>query len=166
MNVIFHIATGVTIFSVVSKREIMENQISLPLYFFSFVLGVISHGILDYIPHCYPLNSKVDVILGLFLMLFLIYAVKMHSKLLILVVLFGCIFPDIIDLSPGILNSIFNINLPIFDNIFPWHFHEYSGSIYIDECSVSNINHLLTLIFCTIIIYLNRMNILKNFKTK
>ena len=161
MNVIFHITAGVTIFSLVSKKETKEDKINLLVYVFSFVLGVISHGILDYIPHCYPLNSKVDVILGLFIILILLYVVKEHVKLLIAIILLGCISPDIIDLSPKILNSIFDINLPIFDNIFPWHFYDYSGSIYNDDCKVSSLNHLLTLVFCTIIIFFNRTNLQK-----
>ena len=161
MNVLFHVAVGVTIFSGVSKKGTNKGQTSISVYVSSFVIGILSHGILDYIPHCYPLNSKVDVILSLLSILFFIYIVNKQSKLLMMITLFGCVFPDIIDLSLGILNSILNINLPDFDNIFPWHFHDYSGSIYNNECIVSNVNHLLTLVFCIIIVFLNKNNFKK-----
>ena len=94
-----------------------------------------------------------------------IYFVKKEYKILITAILLGCVFPDIIDLSPGIINSQLNLNLPTFDNVFPWHIHEYSGSIYSEKCRVSNINHILTIVFSGIIMLLNRKSVLKILKT-
>ena len=156
MNVLFHMAVGATIIVGITKINEEGQFENKKISVFGFVLGVLSHGILDYIPHCYPINSKVDVISSLIVFLLLIYYVKKKFKILVITTLLGSIFPDLIDLSPGIMNSLFNINLPLFDNIFPWHFQNYSGSIYINNCNISNINHVLTILFCFIIFVLNK----------
>ena len=156
MNVLFHMAVGATIIVGITKINEESQFENKKISLFGFVLGVLSHGILDYIPHCYPINSKVDVISSLIIFLLLVYYVKNKFKILVIAILLGSIFPDLIDLSPGIMNSLFNINLPIFDTIFPWHFQNYSGSIYINNCNISNINHVLTILFCFIIFVLNK----------
>lgn len=139
-----------------------ENKIGKIVY--GFIIGVISHGVLDYVPHCYPISSKLDLLIGLIIILICLFKVKKDYKFLVSAVLFGCVFPDVIDLTPAILNSQLGINLPIFENIFPWHIHEYSGSIYTEECSVSKINHILTLLFSGIIIILNKRSVMKIIK--
>ncbi|WP_196887381.1 hypothetical protein [Aureivirga sp. CE67] len=162
MNVLFHLSVGVGIIAAMSHQNLEKNRV---LKIGSgFLLGVLSHGVLDYTPHCYPINSKIDVILGLFIILLCIKSVKKEFRILVSAVLFGCIFPDIIDLSPGIINKLLGWNLPTFENIFPWHIHKYSGSIYSDDCNVSNINHILTLVFSAILIILNRKSALNLIK--
>jgi hypothetical protein len=156
MNVLFHMAVGATIIVGITKINEESQFENKKISVVGFVLGALSHGILDYIPHCYPINSKVDVISSLIIFLLLIYYVKNKFKILVITTLLGSIFPDLIDLSPGIMNSLFNINLLIFDTIFPWHFQNYSGSIYINNCNISNINHVLTILFCLIIFVLNK----------
>lgn len=159
MNILFHIATGAAII-------ILHSHIKHPnktrFYGSGFILGVISHGILDYTPHCYPIPSKIDAILGLLIMISTLFFVKKKFKILVSAIFFGCVFPDLIDLSPGILNTLFHINLPIFDKVFPWHYHQYSGSIYSTDCTVSMANHGLVLMFCSIIIFLKLGFIKKN----
>ncbi|UZO79957.1 hypothetical protein NBT05_13485 [Aquimarina sp. ERC-38] len=143
MNIIFHISIGAGIIASVSHLEI--NSFKIGKVSSGFVLGLISHGILDYTPHCYPINSKLDFFISLFLIATIIYFVQKKYRVLISAILLGCVFPDIVDLAPGIVNTQLKSNLPTFKNIFPWHHHEYSGSIYSGNCSVSNINHILTI---------------------
>jgi hypothetical protein len=162
MNIIFHISVGAGIIASISHLEM--NQYKIGKVISGFTLGLISHGILDYTPHCYPINSKLDFFIGLSLILTIIYFIQKKYKILVSAILFGCVFPDIIDLLPGILNSQLNINLPTFENIFPWHIHEYSGSIYSEKCGVSNINHMLTIVFNGIVILLNKKNVIQILK--
>jgi len=163
MNVLFHLATGVAIIAIHSRVK----QPNKPLYYISgFVLGVISHGILDYTPHCYPIHSKVDAILGLITIVFLLFTIRKEFKILSGFILLGSIFPDLLDLSPGIINNLFQLNLPTFNPIFPWHFHHYSGSIYSNNCSVSTLNHFLVLLFCGIIVFLNFSGVKRLFNSK
>ena len=55
MNVLFHIATGLsTAVLLTDTNEINENsnyRKILLIALFGFVIGIISHGALDYIPH-------------------------------------------------------------------------------------------------------------------
>jgi hypothetical protein len=152
MNVLFHLSVGVGIISTFSNNK----TISAKHIFAGGILGVLSHGILDYIPHCYPINSKVDALVGLSFLIGFLLLVKNKWRLLSVVVLVGCILPDLIDLGPTIVNKLLNFNIfPEFNNFFPWHYHDYSGSIYNQVCSVSNVNHFLTLLFSGTLVFLN-----------
>ncbi|MCX2745339.1 hypothetical protein OO013_15785 [Mangrovivirga sp. M17] len=159
MNVIFHIAAGTAIIAGHSnfRNDSLSNQVKLSIT--GFTLGVISHGILDYSPHCYPINSKWDAIVGLILILFALWKSRMKWISIVGFIYLGSLFPDLVDLSPGILNGLTGINLPEYDNIFPWHYHEYSGSIYNGDCEVSSVNHFLTILFCGLTVWLNRRGV-------
>ncbi|WP_115373922.1 hypothetical protein [Adhaeribacter pallidiroseus] len=122
----------------------------------AFIVGIISHGALDYIPHCYPINSRVDVILGLAFIIVLTLLANNKYKGIIGLTLIGCIFPDLVDLSPAIINKNLGFNLPILDKVFPWHWHVYSGSIYNYSCGVSTINHLLVIVAVGIVCWYRR----------
>lgn len=125
----------------------------------NFLLGVVSHGILDYVPHCYPVNPKTDAIIGLLLIPGLIYFTKIPYRIAVAGAFSGSLFPDLVDLSPGILNSLLHLNLPTFAPIFPWHWHAYSGSIYSNNCQVSHINHLLVLLTVGLICWIKHANL-------
>lgn len=155
MNALFHIAAGASVIAGMSHAKSETAKDVVKLSSAGFFLGLLSHGILDYTPHCYPLNSKVDAILGLLLILLIVWKINWNWKAIAGFTLLGCVIPDIIDLAPEILNSLFNLGLPTFDKLFPWHLREFSGSIYTDECKVSAINHWLTILFCAIVVLLN-----------
>jgi len=89
------------------------------------------HGILDFLPHNYPLPSKIDVVLAVVLLIAAAFLAQKQNRFLILICFIGAVFPDIVDLSPGILNKHVGIFLPQLSfKVFPWHWKEYSGSIY------------------------------------
>lgn len=167
MNVLFHTtaAVGVAVLLTdTNKVKIHSNVIRASITgTFAFILGAISHGALDYIPHCYPINSKVDVILGLIIIVIFTFLAKKDYKLIVGLAFIGSIFPDLVDLSPEILNSYLGFNLPIIDNIFPWHWSEYSGSIYVQNCHVSFLNHSLVLLTVGLICWARRNDLTKIF---
>ena len=164
MNVLFHITTGLsTAVLLTDTNEINENsdyRKILPIALFGFVIGIISHGALDYIPHCYPINSKLDILLGLLSILLLLLISKGRYKLIILGSLIGCVFPDIVDLLPSMLNKTLHLGLPEFEKLFPWHWKQYSGSIYSGACNVSFINHSLVALTVLIILWARRKDLL------
>lgn len=133
----------------VERYNSLTKQVSIGVL--CFVTGVISHGALDYIPHCYPVNSKIDVVISSLLIMIITLLAKSKYRIIVGLTFLGCIFPDIIDLSPAILNKYVGLNLPIHRNVFPWHLHIYSGSIYSDNCGVSTFNHYLTVLVVLII---------------
>ncbi|MDQ3322286.1 MAG: hypothetical protein M3525_07640 [Acidobacteriota bacterium] len=55
--------------------------------------------------------------------------VRRRNFILLVACYFGCLFPDLLDLSPAMLNKRTGFDLPVF-KAFPWHWHIYSGSIY------------------------------------
>lgn len=154
MNVLFHLtsAIGLTVLLTDTKSLTQSQKVSPVLVtgILGFFAGIISHGALDYIPHCYPVNSKADAVTGLLLMLFLTVKTNKKFRFITVATLLGSVFPDLVDLAPAILNKQVDLNLPIFEKVFPWHWKEYSGSVYQNSCDISTLNHLL--LFTTIII--------------
>ncbi|MGB1242831.1 MAG: hypothetical protein ACPG49_09940, partial [Chitinophagales bacterium] len=146
MNVFFHTTTaiGIAIALTDTQRLCPHTPIknTLPTTFFAFVVGIIGHGTLDYIPHCYPIPSKVDVILGLFIIVTCIWRSQHTYRLILFASFVGSIFPDLIDLSPAILHKYIGTPIPTSTKLFPWHWHEYSGSIYTQNCGVLTFNHI------------------------
>jgi hypothetical protein len=144
MNVIFHTATAVATVVLIADCKSKVSSISyMSRCFLSLATGIIFHSILDYVPHCYPLNSKLDVIISSIIMIFLFWRTPKQYKIILAAAFIGNILPDIIDLLPGILNKLFNLKIKIIAKIFPWHWSLYSGSIYSGSCNVSNLNHLM-----------------------
>lgn len=87
------------------------------------------HGLLDYLPHTYPIKSSIDVALALLLFSAALVFAKPHLRPLLVACFPGSILPDVIDLAPGILNRHEGLNLPEV-KLFPWHWRQYSGSVY------------------------------------
>jgi len=91
--------------------------------------GVVEHGIMDYIPHSYPIPSDVDVVLSLILLVVAVAQTRPQFRILVTACYIGSVFPDLVDLGPAILNHHFGWTLPTV-KIFPWHWPQYSGSLY------------------------------------
>ena len=155
MNVIFHTTTAIGVAVLLTDTtRIDQSNTSKNVFWTSilaFTVGLISHGVLDYIPHCYPVNSKFDAISGLVVILTTTWLTNKKYRLIMGVSFLGCIFPDLVDLSPGIVNKQLGLSLPIINKIFPWHLHDYSGSIYNNNCNNSTLNHMLLLLTICIV---------------
>jgi len=157
MNVIFHTSVAVGIAALLGN----ENHKIFKTSLLAFSVGIIFHGILDYIPHCYPIDSKLDVISSLIIIGLLMWKINKDNRFILFSSFIGSIFPDLIDLSTGIVNKLFSINLPVYDKIFPWHWKQYSGSIYNGDCNVSSLNHLMIIFVVALICYYKRLNLYK-----
>ena len=149
MNIFFHTATAISVAVLLTDTEKIKPNLALQktisTAFLAFIIGIISHGILDYVPHCYPIPPKIDAVIGLSIILSLTFLAQKTYRFIVFAAFVGSIFPDLIDLLPAILNKYLALQLPIAEKIFPWHFHEYSGSIYSSKCSVSSFNHFVLL---------------------
>jgi len=163
MNVLFHTTTAIGVTVLLTDTVRLGNKPTLkrviPTGFYAFSIGIISHGALDFIPHCYPINSKVDAIGGLLMILIAIWLTNRHFRVITGLACLGAIFPDIVDLGPKIINKQLNLGLTLPDNIFPWHWHTYSGSIYTETCNVSSLNHLLLLLTIGIVLWTRRTDL-------
>jgi len=166
MNVLFHTATAIGLTVLLTDTEkINKISKSLNIVVLSsilFLLGIFFHGVLDYIPHCYPINSKIDVVLSFIIIIATVIIFKNPFKILIGFSFLGSIIPDVIDLLPSIFNKYFELTSFTDIKIFPWHWKEYSGSVYSENCNVSILNQIF-LIFAILIICFYRKKDLKNF---
>lgn len=163
MNVLFHTAISIGISAAVTNPKTIEeghNFTNVKFIIILFCLGIISHGVLDIIPHCYPINSKIDFLVSSFLICTIIFLTNKRYRILIVFSFIGSLFPDIVDLSFPILNKYAYLNLQVHRNYFPWHWKIYSGSIYISDCTDSTIYQTILVIGVTIICYLYRSNII------
>ena len=135
MNVTFHVLASFATAAVLSSKRKPADEprlfapSDLPSLAVGFVTGVLMHGLLDYAPHAYPIKSAVDVLLSLALFVVMPLIVRRHHWLLLGVCFLGAVFPDLIDLGPAIANKRLGWSLPVV-KVFPWHWREYSGSIY------------------------------------
>jgi hypothetical protein len=155
MNIIFHTTTAISVAVLLTDTKRIEQTTTsknvIWTSILTFTVGLISHGALDYIPHCYPINSKLDAIAGLIIILTTTWLANKKYRLIMGLSFLGSIFPDLVDLSPSIINKQIGLSLPTIDKIFPWHLHNYSGSIYTGDCDNSTLNHILLLLTICII---------------
>jgi hypothetical protein len=170
MNVTFHAIGSFATAAVLSLKgtENRRSRSALMKYLIGFVTGILVHGVLDLSPHQYPIPSKVDVILAPVLLLLFLFCSQKQDYPLILACFAGCVFPDIIDLGPVIVDKYLGISLPRLPfRLFPWHTKEYSGSIYDgSRNNESNIYHILVLVIGFGLIYAYRKNLFKFGKDK
>ena len=141
-----HVATAIGVTVAITDTTEFKPKKSYWIAFAAFIIGIGMHGVLDYVPHCYPINSKVDAIVGLLVILVMIFLSKSQYKPIVASSLLGNIFPDIFDLSPQIIHKYLSVDLHVSKKIFPWHWHIYSGSIYDENSQVSTMNHCIVLL--------------------
>lgn len=168
MNVIFHTSTAIALATLAATTNPSKKLISPKSKTIRcigvFFMGIAAHAVLDYAPHCYPINSKVDVILSSIIILASIFLASKNYRLILAFSVFGNIFPDIVDLSPAIINKQLGLKLPIFENFFPWHWREFSGSIYTNSCRLSSIIHISLAFVLLCIFYFNRISLYHIFR--
>lgn len=157
MNVTFHALGSFATAAVLSLKP-NEKIWNLPKFAVGFFAGILVHSILDFLPHQYPLRSTLDVIFALGLLAATFFLAHKQNRLLILACFGGAIFPDVVDLGAGIANRNLGIPIPQLSfKVFPWHWKEFSGSIYDGSRSVeSNIYHILALLTCSVLIFAYR----------
>jgi hypothetical protein len=147
MNVIFHtlasVATAAVLSTQLKEKKPINSTAGLTILVIGFAMGILLHGVLDWIPHQYPLPSVLDVVVSLFLFSIIFILAHKEARWILCVCFLGAIFPDLVDLGPAILNKKMQLHLPTV-RIFPWHWKEYSGSIYDGSRRwLSILNHLV-----------------------
>lgn len=126
MNVTFHVLTGISVAAVLCPRK---QEVTGKALLVGLGATIPLHGLLDFVPHSYPIKSSFDVIVALLLFGTALLLAKPHLYLLIATCFVGSVLPDLVDLTPGILHRHVGLSLPE-ARIFPWHWRQYSGSIY------------------------------------
>jgi hypothetical protein len=133
----------------------------------SFLLGTLSHGVLDGLLHQYPIPRFADPPTAVAILAAYCLLVQRRFRFLFIVTFIGAVFPDVIDLGSAIANRLLGWHLPTVaeylgfrlpaGHFFPWHWPEGSGSIFDGtRSSVSFTNHLIVMSFVTASIATNR----------
>ena len=155
MNIFFHTAMSVSIAVMLYDTD-QDGKKKFLICFIAFIVGVIVHGILDYVPHGYPIPTIIDILISVLLIGVLFWRISTDFRLLLLSSFAGNIFPDLIDLLPKLMDKYLHTTIGHNNNIFPWHWSQYSGSLYGGHYQVSYLNHILVIIIFFIIVFLNR----------
>jgi hypothetical protein len=122
-------------------------------------LAVLSHGILDALPHYYPLPSAVDVAVSLALVAGGLAAFPRGRRWWLLAVCLAAVLPDIIDHVPDDLHRHVSPSIPVPPNLFPWHWLTGSGSLTGRTGPLwreSLTNHVIVVAFCAVAIVRTR----------
>lgn len=170
MNILFHTATAGTIaVATIGKSDFLDEKPITPTLkkgLFVFLVAFISHAALDFIPHCYPLPAKIDVIVSLVVFGLFLFRIQKEFRIFIILAFMGGIFPDLIDLGPAIISKYARLDFAPLGKIFPWHWEELSGSIYSRNCAKSYI-YLSSMLFAMAIIWwIKWKDVKKIFKSK
>lgn len=169
MNITYHTMVGIASSSVIAKKystkdNKKDNYKILKVIIIGIIVNILLHGVLDLIPHNYPISLMNDIILVLCLSIFSIIFIKKKYRILTLSCICGSILPDIID------KFIVKIVLNSKNYLFPWHDSEVVNKfykIYIKFISVEYyglMNILITLIFLGVIIFYRKVFI-RNFSS-
>jgi hypothetical protein len=111
---------------------------------------------MDYVPHSYPIPSGLDVVVSIALFVVVVAQMKPQFRVLVTACFMGSIFPDLVDLGPRILNHHLGWTLPTI-KLFPWHWAQYSGSLYHGAKRVqSAVSHCIVIGFCVILCWFYR----------
>ncbi|MCH5717503.1 hypothetical protein [Niabella hibiscisoli] len=122
MNVIFHTVSAIGVVAMVTDTSIVKPdnyRAVTTVATIALFAAVFFHGVLDYMPHCYPVHSKWDVVIGLCIIATGTILVRKTYRLIVVAAFAGCILPDIIDLLPAISNKYMGWEIPIMQPIFP-----------------------------------------------
>ena len=136
MNVTFHTTGALATAAFLSSTQVHAvsedrtvPRCSLLIGVIAVVAGIVEHGIMDYLPHSYPIPSGVDVFVSITLFVVAIGLTRPKFRVLVTACFIGSILPDLVDLGPPILNRHLDWTLPTV-RIYPWHWPQYSGSLY------------------------------------
>jgi len=106
VNVTFHCAASVGIAHLTSRLLADPDQAPRPqtgvVIASSFLLGVLSHGVLDGLLHQYPIPFMIDPPLAVAVISLWCLLVQPRFRLLFTLTFVGAVLPDVIDLGSGI----------------------------------------------------------------
>lgn len=170
MNTAFHALTGLAIGQtaaarlVAAAREERTPDDARALYArvaaFTFLLCVMSHGVLDGLPHEYPFRALGDTLWTAGLVVAWMLLIRPRYRLLLAVAFIGAELPDLIDHVPRDLDRHLGWHLPVLPKLFPWHHPEGSGSLsgYVLPMArvASLVNHVIVVSFAATLMWTSR----------
>jgi len=162
LNVAFHTLSALAIGQTAAVRmdaaDGRRRRISIAVWV--FVLGVMSHGVLDGLPHEYPFKWLGDTISTTVLVVTWMAIVQPRHRALLLLAIGAAVLPDVIDHVPRDFNRHLGTHLPELTKLFPWHHRGGSGSLSgevpFDARVASIAYHLIVVTFSGVLLWLSR----------
>jgi hypothetical protein len=152
VNVAFHELAGIAIAQETGLRlGALPRRPGALAWTVACVLAVLSHGVLDALPHYYPLPSIIDAAVSIALVAGWLLLVPRWMRWPLFVVCVAALLPDIVDHGPKDLRRHLHLDLPVLPNVFPWHWPSGSGSLdgYTGPLWLESLtNHVAVVAFC------------------
>jgi hypothetical protein len=159
VNVAFHELVAIALAHEAGTSGESPDACGAGRWAWTCVLAVASHGIVDALPHYYPLASWEDAIVSIVLVTVWCLLVPRRMRKPLLIVCVAALLPDIVDHGPDDLRKHLGLPFPALPNLFPWHWPAGSGSWRGrggPNWIVSLVNHVIVVAFCATAIYRNR----------
>jgi hypothetical protein len=162
VNVAFHSLAALAIGQAAACRTTPTDlpRRRLAIAAIAFVLGMMSHGVLDGLPHEYPFRWLGDTVASIALVGTWMAITRAGYRSLPMIAIVGALLPDVIDHVPRDINHHLGTHLPELQKIFPWHHPGGSGSlsgVVPYRAHVASIaNHIIVVSFCAAVLWLSR----------
>ena len=114
MNLIFHTVLSISTAPICAKK-IMDGNKKIKYLTLGFAGNIIGHGIMDLIPHNYPLTRNTDLLISFGIFFLSMIFVKKEYISSVFFCFLGGALPDLIDKA---FLPIIGLN---YLKIFPWH---------------------------------------------
>jgi hypothetical protein len=169
LNVAFHALSGLAIGEVAAarmapapgrERRDLAHDVAVGLA--AFALAIMSHGVLDGLPHEYPFRAFGDTLATAALVGAWMAVTPPRLRAFLLLVALGAVVPDVIDHVPRDLNRHLGLHLAEIPKVFPWHRAGGSGSLSGDVPRGAHLaslaNHSIVLAFCAAAVASTRLS--------
>jgi hypothetical protein len=123
VNLVFHTVFSISASSICAKKIVEDNR---PLKYLTlgFIGNLVGHGIMDIIPHDYPLTLKTDIPISFAIFLLSMILVNKRYITSVLFCFLGGVLPDLID------KAFFPIIGLRYLKVFPWHWSAIINFFY------------------------------------
>jgi len=123
VNLIFHTVFSVSTSPVISKK-IVKSDKTLKYLGLGFISNIIMHGVMDLVPHDYPITTMMDVFISFALFFLAIIFVKKEFRSAVFFCFLGGALPDLVD------KGFFRVLRMNSIKLFPWHWSNVINFFY------------------------------------
>jgi hypothetical protein len=157
MNLLFHTVFSVSTSPVISKKTVRTDN-TLKYLGLGFISNIVIHGVMDLVPHDYPITTMIDVFVSFALFFLVIIFVKREFRIPVFFCFLGGALPDLVDKGLFRVLRMNNIKL------FPWHWSNVINFFYkwYKHPWLFTIGNVLTIAVSLFLLWVNRKFIFKS----
>jgi len=110
--------------SPVISKKIVKSDKTLKYLGLGFISNIIMHGVMDLVPHDYPITTMMDVFISFALFFLAIIFVKKEFRSAVFFCFLGGALPDLVD------KGFFRVLRMNSIKLFPWHWSNVINFFY------------------------------------